>query len=120
MSEFDLDELAGELAYIEALRDRLLRLIRTPAEAPSSAPEDADVGPGDGGGRQPAADRAGTSLSAQAASELGQLRAEVAQLRGENTSLQARLVKYKTLAKTLQEQLDAERQKPRGLFGRRS
>jgi CheY-like chemotaxis protein len=54
-----------------------------------------------------------------AATELGGLRAEVAQLRGENASLKARLAKYKALAKTLQEQLDDERKKPRGLFGRR-
>lgn len=103
------------------LRERLLRLIRTPTEGSSSAPDALDVGPSDGWAPiQPAAGLAGASMGAQAASELGQLRAEVAHLRGENASLKARLAKYKSLAKTLQEQLDAERQKPKGLFGRRS
>lgn len=101
------------------LRERLLRLIRTPTEVPSSAPETDGVGPGESGALQPIAGHAGASLGVQAASELGQLRAEAAHLRGENASLQARLAKYKALAKTLQEQLDAERQKPKGLFGRR-
>jgi len=100
------------------LRERLLRLIRTPTEGSSSAPDAVGVDPG--WAPQPAAGHAGASTGVQAASELGQLRAEVAHLRGENASLQARLAKYKALAKTLQEQLDAERQKPKGLFGRRS
>ena len=100
------------------LRERLLRLIRTPTQAPPSAPDAVDDDPG--WAPQSGAGQAGASLGVQAASELGQLRAEVAHLRGENASLQARLAKYKSLAKTLQEQLDAERQKPKGLFGRRS
>lgn len=102
------------------LRERLLRLIRTPAESPESPLEAVGVGPGNGGALQPVAGHAGASLGVQTASELGQLRAEAAHLRGENASLQARLAKYKALVKTLQEQLDAERQKPKGLFGRRS
>ncbi len=102
------------------LRERLLRLIRTPTEVPSSAQEADSGGPGDGGAPQSSAGHSGASLGVQAASELGQLRAEAAHLRGENASLQARLAKYKSLAKTLQEQLDAERQRPKGLFGRRS
>jgi CheY-like chemotaxis protein len=53
------------------------------------------------------------------ASELGGLRAEVAQLRAENTVLRAKLAKYKSQATALQEQLDELRKKPRGLFGRR-
>jgi len=55
----------------------------------------------------------------QAASELGSLRAEAAQLRTENAALKARVAKYKALAQNLQQQLDEERKKPRGLFGRR-
>ncbi|MDA0699924.1 MAG: response regulator [bacterium] len=54
----------------------------------------------------------------QAASELGSLRAEAAQLRTENAALKARVAKYKALAQNLQQQLDEERKKPRGLFGR--
>ena len=100
------------------LHERLLRLIRTPAEAPESTPD--AFGPGAAEVPQPYAGHASALLGGQAATELGQLRAEVAHLRGENASLQARLAKYKTLAKTLQEQLDAERQRPKGLFGRRS
>jgi len=100
------------------LRERLLRLIRTPTEGSSSAPDSVGVDPD--WAPQSAAGHVGASAGVQAASELGQLRAEVAHLRGENASLQARLAKYKALAKTLQEQLDAERQKPKGLFGRRS
>jgi DNA-binding response OmpR family regulator len=102
------------------LRERLLRLIRTPTEGSSSAPDAGDGVVDPGWAPQTGAGHAGASPGAQAASELGQLRAEVAHLRGENASLQARLAKYKSLAKTLQEQLDAERQKPKGLFGRRS
>ncbi len=100
------------------LRERLLRLIRQPVDGRAANPEPAAVEPA------PADDDGigytGAALGAQAASELGRLRAEVAQLRGENASLQARLTKTKELAKNLQAQLDAERQKPKGLFGRRS
>lgn len=100
------------------LRERVLRLIRHATSARRVESEADDAGrpaaPAGGSGF------AGGGLDAQAASELGQLRAEVAQLRGENASLRARLTKYKDLAKTLQEQLDAERQRPKGLFGRRS
>ncbi len=65
--------------------------------------------------------RSGASLAGggTAASELGALRAEVAKLREENDALRVRLTKYKKLAKDLQDQLEDERKKPRGLFGRR-
>lgn len=102
------------------LRERLLRLLRRPADARITEADLADLGPvagareGDGGAY------GGAGIDGQAATELGRLRAEVAQLRGENASLQARLTKYKELAKNLQAQIDAERQRPKGLFGRRS
>jgi CheY-like chemotaxis protein len=54
------------------------------------------------------------------ATELGGLRAEVARLRDENVQLKARLEKYRRRLKELQELLDEERRRPRGLFGRRS
>jgi DNA-binding response OmpR family regulator len=102
------------------LRERVMRLIRQPSEARSDEPDPLDLArrPGPTGGES--IGYSGVTLGAQAASELGRLRAEVAQLRGENASLQARLTKYKELAKNLQAQLDSERQKPKGLFGRRS
>jgi len=104
------------------LRERVLRLIRRPTG--SRAPEPDPAGVGVGFAPAPEEDDGlgyvGATLGAQAASELGRLRAEVAQLRGENASLQARLTKTKELAKNLQAQLDAERQRPKGLFGRRS
>ena len=104
------------------LRERLLRLMR-PGEA-----RGVDVGGGNG--QAEAADTAATaafgatnpgltSSGVQAATELGGLRAEVAQLRAETASLKARRAQYKELARTLQDQLDEERRKPRGLFGRR-
>ena len=102
------------------LRERLLRLIRPPAEARAAEPDPLAVGPTPGPADDDGIGGTGMALGAQAASELGRLRAEVAQLRGENASLQARLTKTKELAKNLQAQLDAERQKPKGLFGRRS
>jgi DNA-binding response OmpR family regulator len=102
------------------LRERLLRLLRQPPEARGEEPDPVDVGPPRGPTGGESIGYAGAALGAQAASELGRLRAEVAQLRGENASLQARLTKYKELAKNLQAQLDTERQKPKGLFGRRS
>ncbi len=102
------------------LRERLLRLMRQPVEGRAANPDPAAVGPAHGPADDDAVAHVGAALGAQAASELGRLRAEVAQLRGENASLQARLTKTKELAKNLQAQLDAERQKPKGLFGRRS
>ena len=102
------------------LRERLLRLLRQPPEARGEEPDPVDVGAPRGPTGGESFGYAGAVLGAQAASELGRLRAEVAQLRGENASLQARLTKYKELAKNLQAQLDTERQKPKGLFGRRS
>jgi len=102
------------------LRERLLRLIRRPADARGAAPRTPDAGPTPGAAEPHAVGFAGAVPVEQAASELGRLRAEVAQLRAENASLQARLTKYKDLAKSLQAQLDAEQQRPKGLFGRRS
>jgi CheY-like chemotaxis protein len=104
------------------LRERIARLTAAPPTdpgvvAPTPVSRPAPPTPESFGlGGPPAA---GTVGASQPASELGGLRAEVAQLRGENASLKARLAKYKALAKTLQEQLDEERKKPRGLFGRR-
>ena len=99
----------------KGLRDRLTQLIRRPPEGGSGSVQEADL-IGEEAMARPAS---GASLGSQAASELGRLRAEAAQLRGENASLKARLAKYKDLAKSLQEQLDGERKKPKGLFGRR-
>ena len=101
------------------LRERVMRLIRQPTEARAAKPDAVDVGRPTGPADGQAIGYAGATLGAQAASELGRLRAEVTQLRGENASLQARLAKYKELATNLQGQLDTERQKPKGLFGRR-
>lgn len=100
------------------LRERIARLTAAPSDpglAPSPTPSLDPTGSVGFGGPPTGAQAAG----GQPASELGGLRAEAAQLRGENASLKARLAKYKALAKTLQEQLDEERKKPRGLFGRR-
>jgi len=95
------------------LRERLARLIQRPGpEAPGTP---GLIGAADVSG----VPTSGASLGSQAASELGGLRAEVAQLRGENASLKARLAKTKELATTLQAQLDEERKRPKGLFGRR-
>lgn len=102
------------------LRERLLRLIRQPTRAMNGEPIPADFERATGAADGDAIGYAGAALGAQAASEVGRLRAEVAQLRTENASLQARLTKYKELAKNLQAQLDAERHRPKGLFGRRS
>ncbi len=102
------------------LRERVLRLIRQPTDARLAEHDPADFGPAPGAADGDGIGYAGGALGPQAASELGRLRAEVAQLRGENASLQARLTKYKELAKNLQAQLDTERQRPKGLFGRRS
>jgi CheY-like chemotaxis protein len=102
------------------LRERVARLTAaTPTDprlTPTPANHEAPPHGADGFLTPPATAGAGAN---QPASELGGLRAEVAQLRGENASLRARLAKYKALAKTLQEQLDGERKRPRGLFGRR-
>jgi len=100
------------------LRERIVRLIQAPATdpgllatpslpLPSPAPVPAPIG---------ITMAAGTL---QPASELGSLRAEVAQLRTENATLQARLAKYKALVQTLELQLEEERKRPKGLFGRR-
>lgn len=53
------------------------------------------------------------------ATELGWLRAEVARLRDENAQLKVRLTKVKARATELQQALESERRKRRGLFGRR-
>lgn len=95
------------------LRERISRLAVSPPTDPGYTPI------------QPEA--RGYGLSAQSgatvgntpASELGGLRAEVAQLRAENAVLKVKLTKYKAQAQSLQEQLDELRKKPRGLFGRR-
>jgi CheY-like chemotaxis protein len=103
------------------LRERLARLTAAPPTDPGLVPSPAPpptLGAA-AGSVGLAITPPGQAIAGQAASELGGLRAEVAQLRGENASLKARLAKYKALAKTLQEQLDDERKKPRGLFGRR-
>lgn len=102
------------------LRERMLRLIRQTTAATNGEPVPGDFERAPGSADGDGIGYAGAALGAQAGSELGRLRAEVAQLRGENASLQARLTKYKDLAKNLQAQLDAERKKPKGLFGRRS
>jgi DNA-binding response OmpR family regulator len=102
------------------LRERLLRLMRQPADGRAANPDPDPVEPTPGRADDGGIGYAGAALGAQAASELGRLRAEVAQLRGENASLQARLTKTKELVKNLQAELDAERQRPKGLFGRRS
>jgi DNA-binding response OmpR family regulator len=102
------------------LRERVLRLIRRPTGSRAPEPDPAGVGVAPAPEEDDGLGYVGAALGAQAASELGRLRAEVAQLRGENASLQARLTKTKDLAKNLQAQLDAERQRPKGLFGRRS
>jgi DNA-binding response OmpR family regulator len=102
------------------LRERVLRLIRRPTGSRVAEPDLAGVGVAPAPADDDGIGYVGAALGAQAASELGRLRAEVAQLRGENASLQARLTKTKELAKNLQAQLDAERQRPKGLFGRRS
>jgi DNA-binding response OmpR family regulator len=102
------------------LRERVLRLIRRPTGSRAPEPDPAGVGVAPAPEEDDGLGYVGAALGAQAASELGRLRAEVAQLRGENASLQARLTKTKELAKNLQAQLDAERQRPKGLFGRRS
>jgi len=99
----------------KGLHDRLIQLIRRSLEGGSRTVEPADVIAEEAMAR-PAP---GASLGTQAATELGRLRAEVAQLRGEHASLKVRLTKAKDLVKDLQEQLDAERKKPKGLFGRR-
>ena len=104
------------------LRERVARLTAAPRFDPRTTPPVTLEAPiheaREAGGFHMAPATAGAG-AIQPASELGGLRAEVAQLRGENASLKARLAKYKALAKTLQEQLDGERKKPRGLFGRR-
>lgn len=102
------------------LRERVLRLIHQPTGSRAAAPGPIDLAPASGPADDDGIGYVGAALGAQAASELGRLRAEVAQLRGENASLQARLTKTKELAKNLQAQLDTERQRPKGLFGRRS
>jgi len=102
------------------LRERVLRLIRQPTEARNGEADPAAFERATGSAEGDGIGYAGAALGAQAASELGRLRAEMAQLRGENASLQARLTKYKELAKNLQAQIDAQRQRPKGLFGRRS
>lgn len=102
------------------LRERVLRLIRQPPDGRAEEPDLADFGQAPGTAAGDGIGYARASLGVQAASELGGLRAEVAHLRGENASLQARLAKYKELAKNLQAQLDSERQRRKGLFGRRS
>jgi DNA-binding response OmpR family regulator len=100
------------------LRERITQLILEPPAAAEVRPSvrsdllgSTPVAPGFG--------LTGTGVAGQPATELGGLRAEVAELRGENASLKTRLAKYKALAKSLQEQLDDERKKPRGIFGRR-
>jgi CheY-like chemotaxis protein len=101
------------------LRERIAHLTAAPPNDPGVMGSTVLVRPASstpGMGGPPPAGAVGAN---QPASELGGLRAEVAQLRGENASLKARLAKYKALAKALQEQLDEERKKPRGLFGRR-
>ncbi|CAN5717079.1 hypothetical protein BH23DEI1_BH23DEI1_19430 [soil metagenome] len=45
---------------------------------------------------------------------------ELARLREENAGLKTRLAKYKQRVKELQETLEEERRRPRGLFGRRT
>lgn len=104
------------------LRERLQRLMRRgdPHAVPDGAISDADVVDGAADAHAYGAMNPGATPSGvQAATELGSLRAEVAHLRAETASLKARLAKYKELAKTLQDQLDEERRRPKGLFGRR-
>ncbi len=101
------------------LRERLQRLIAVPADASPPTPDTADGLDDHAGVGELGPGQFSPLLGVQTASELVQLRAEVAHLRGENASLHERLAKYKALAKTLKEQLDAVRQKPKGLFGRR-
>lgn len=102
------------------LRERVLRLIHQPSETRAREPDPVDFEHAPGSADGDGIGYAGAPPGPQTASELGQLRAEVAQLRGENASLQARLTKYKELSKGLQAELDAERQRPKGIFGRRS
>jgi CheY-like chemotaxis protein len=100
------------------LRERIVRLIQAPATDPGLlATASLPLPPA-----APTPNPFGISMAAgtpQPASELGSLRAEVAQLRTENAALQARLTKYKALVQSLEQQLEDERKKPKGLFGRR-
>jgi CheY-like chemotaxis protein len=95
------------------LRERLLRLIagaREPAAAGASPVF-------------PMLDESASKARANgssAASELGSLRAEVAQLQEANDKLRLRLERYKRRVADLEEELAEERNRPRGLFGRRS
>ncbi len=100
------------------LRERIARLMRTPVTEPdvSATP------PIPLQGADTAAPVFGVTMGAatpQAATELGSLRAEVAQLRTDNAALKERVAKYKALAQTLEQQLEEERRKPRFPFGRR-
>jgi DNA-binding response OmpR family regulator len=104
------------------LRERVQRLMAgprdaeaTPAAAFTTAALEFDAVVGGTRGKAPERPKAPA-----AATELGGLRAEVARLREENDGLKLRLTKYKHRVKELQEALEEERRRPRGLFGRRS
>jgi CheY-like chemotaxis protein len=96
------------------LRERISRLAVSPPTDPGYTPIETPDPRGYG-----LSATSGAAVGNAPASELGGLRAEVAQLRAENAVLKVKLSKYKTLAESLQEQIDELRKKPRGLFGRR-
>ena len=102
------------------LRERVQRLIAGPRDTVAMPPatnatSTLYVGPTDG-----AKHVGGAGQGHGAATELGGLRADVSRLRDENDQLKLRLAKYKQRVKELQETLEEERRRPRGLFGRRS
>jgi DNA-binding response OmpR family regulator len=96
------------------LRERISRLAVSPPTDPGYAPLQAPEARAYGSQAT-----IGSMVGTTPASELGGLRAEVAQLRAENAALKVKLAKYKTQTESLQGQLEELRKKPRGLFGRR-
>jgi CheY-like chemotaxis protein len=103
------------------LRERVERLVVAPRDDSGLSPRAVNTTAAlEADGLLELAERPQAATGAGApATELGWLRAEVARLRDENAQLKVRLTKVKARATELQQALESERRKRRGLFGRR-